>query len=408
MKTKIQNLLRPSGILVLLFLVFLFYVGYAALPVFVYNTLQIVQGKESPRSFIRQTNDQYETMLETGNEYPFLHSKDTYINLNGLMANLLGQPMMNNRLTLTNGHLTEVEPQAPDPETIRETAENLIRFHDLQTGKGGHFLFVLAPGQISKYENLLPAGYEDTTNATADTLLGLLKDADVPCLDLREQLHKDGISVTDAFFVTDHHWTPQTGLWAFGRILEKLESIRAISPVDARYTDPANYTFDTYENTFLGSSGRRTGIYYGGIDDSVFLRPNFHTDIQVRIPEREVDLRGRYEDVSYSPYGWPDFEKPDYFRSNSYGLYGWGDTGITHWRNENADQEEKFLLIGESFGNIPYSLMSLCFSSCDELDMRHYSDDFAAYYAAYAPDTVILEVNIGMTISENTIFPYPG
>jgi hypothetical protein len=178
--------------------------------------------------------------------------------------------------------------------------------------------------------------------------------------------------------------------------------------VDARYTDPANYTFDTYKNTFLGSSGRRTGIYYAGIDDSVFLRPNFHTDIQVRIPEREVDLRGRYEDVSYSPYGWPDFEKPDYFRSNSYGLYGWGDTGITHWRNENAAQEEKFLLIGESFGNIPYSLMSLCFSSCDELDMRHYSDDFDAYYAAYQPDTVILEVNIGMAVSENTTFPYPG
>ena len=103
-----------------------------------------------------------------------------------------------------------------------------------------------------------------------------------------------------------------------------------------------------------------------------------------------------------------NYQDPDFYLENSYGLYGWGDNPITHWRNNQAPQQEKFLLVGESFGNIPFSLMSLPFSSCDEVDRRYFTEDFIAYYEEYAPDTVIIEVNVDMTISENTTFAYPG
>ena len=91
----------------------------------------------------------------------------------------------------------------------------------------------------------------------------LLEEAGVPYLDLREEMQAEGISVTDAFYTTDHHWKPQTGLWAFGKILEKLETTGAIPSVDPVYTDPGNYSFEIHENTFLGSSGKRTGIHCG-------------------------------------------------------------------------------------------------------------------------------------------------
>ena len=48
MKTKIQNLLRPSGILVLLFLVFIFYVGLASFPDVVSRTQGILKGQGKP------------------------------------------------------------------------------------------------------------------------------------------------------------------------------------------------------------------------------------------------------------------------------------------------------------------------------------------------------------------------
>ena len=97
-------------------------------------------------------------------ELPLLLDKGSYIDLNGLMANLLGQPMMNDRVTLKNGHLDSPQSDAPDPEEIRNAADNIIRFRDVHADNGGDFLFVVVPRQLSKYEDLLPTGYSDTNN----------------------------------------------------------------------------------------------------------------------------------------------------------------------------------------------------------------------------------------------------
>lgn len=408
LKRLFQSKIKPSSvhILAVIFVCFIFYVGLVPFSQFTGLTKQVLQGQLSPRDYIKQTNDQYDHMLETFADYKLLQNKGTYINLNGLMAKLLRQPMVNNQLLLKNGHLASVTSKSPDPEEIRQAADHIIRFHDDHSASGGRFLFVMVPSQVSKYEDLLPAGFCDTANDTADQFLALLDEAGVPYLDLREELHEDGISITDAYFATDHHWTPQTGFWAYGKILKKMEQMDIIGPVDSFYTDPSNYRFETYSDSFLGSSGRRTGIYFAGLDDSILIRPNFETDISIRIPKRNLELRGRYEDVSYSNDVQYDYDHPDFYQENLYGLYGWGDTPITHWRNEQAPEEGRFLLIGESFGNIPFGLMSIYLSSCDEVDLRHFTDDFPGYYRDYDPDTVIVEINITAVLSEFTEFTY--
>lgn len=408
MQTLLKKLrkIHPGNILAVLFLFFITLVGSSCLPEVIYEAGNCLYWETGIPEFIRRIDaycDEPLTFDQTQN--PLLNN-GTYINLNGLIAKILQQPELNERVMLKNGHLSHVISDSADPEDIRKAADNIIRFHNAHTHSGGKFLFVMVSSQISKYEDLLPDGYTDTTNETADNFLALLEEAGVPYLDLREEMYKEGISVTDAYYTTDHHWKPQTGFWAYRKILDKLTQMKAIDSVDPFYTDPENFTFETYENTFLGSSGKRTGIYYAGLDDSILIRPNFETDIAITIPERELELQGRYEDVCYNTEAVHNYENPNFYLENSYGLYGWGDTQITHWRNEKAPQQGKFLLIGESFGNIPFSLMSICFSSCDELDMRHYEEEFAAYYEEYAPDTVIVEVNVDMTISQFTSFSY--
>lgn len=408
LKERFKIRIRPVHVLAVFFLGFMVYVGLAVLPQFLIHTGQTMQVESSTRNYIKQTNDLYAGMLETEQEYPLLQNKGTYINLNGLMANSLGQPLMNDRVKLKNGHLASVAPEHSDPESIRKAAENIIRFHDTHTAGGGNFLFVMVPSQISKYEDLLPPGYTDTTNADADAFLALLDDAGVPYLDLREELQNDGISVTDAYYVTDHHWTPQTGFWAYQKMVSKLEQMGAIAPVDPFYTDPENFTFETHPDSFLGSSGKRTGKYYAGVDDSVLILPNFDTDIHITVPKRNLEVQGRFEDVAYNTDVKYDYTNPDFFEDNFYGLYGWGDNPITHWRNETAPYNHKFLMIGESFGNVPFCLMSILFDSCDEMDMRHFEDDFPDYYAGYQPETVILEFSIRSILSEFTDDVYLG
>lgn len=396
---------KPAHILTLFFLAFCLYVGSAALPQLIYHT-KCALGAQTFPEYIDTIDSQYHGMLETSNAVPTLHDKGTYINLNGFMANLLGQPSMNDRVKMKNGHLTSLVTTSPDRRTLEGIAANLASLAAHQAQKGGHFLFVLAPSQVSKYEDLLPAGYTDTTNETADRLLQLLQEHGVDYLDLRESMQEEGLTIAQTHYVTDHHWTPQTGFWAYGKILEKLAQIGAIPPVDPFYTDPANFTFETHPGTFLGSSGKRTGQYFAGVDDSTFIIPNFETEISITVPERNLALTGPFQTVAWNTEVPVDYENPDYFSDNVYGLYGWGDTKLTQWRNENAPQQAKFLLIGESFGNVPFCLMPLYIASCDEMDMRYYTEDFSSHYASFDPDTVILEVNVDQVPGQITTYPY--
>lgn len=406
MLRKLRNQIakiRSSHILAFLFLIYIFYLGTAPLPQLLTHTADALLYKYSP---VQSISKLYETMLETGSAQPLLKNKGTYINFNGLMANILDQPMMNERVTLRNGHLSSVVNWNPSQQDIENAADSLIRFRDSQAAAGGNFLFVLAPSQISKYEDLLPQGYTDNTNETADQFLSLLKASDVPFLDLREQMHRAGISVTEAFYNTDHHWLPETGFWAYTQILEKLHQMGAISAEYSFYTDQENFTFTHLPGTFLGSSGKRTGSYYAGTDDSIFIAPNFDTDISLTIPQRELALQGKYEDVCYNTDAVHNYGEPDYFNENSYGLFGWGDNPLAQWRNDSAVEQGRFLLIGDSFGNVPFSLLPLVLSSCDELDMRYYTEDFTAYYNDYRPDTVIVLVTVDMIFSNNITHPF--
>lgn len=398
--------IKAPYVLSFLFLVYIFFTGYGAFPQLLDNISQSLQWNYGPAMVIQILNDQYSGMLETDPRKTALQDKGTYINFNGLMAKLMKQPLMNKQVTLKNGHLASPKAEAADPSRIQSSADNLIRFHQKQVEAQGHFLFVIAPSQISKYEDLLPTGYTDSTNASADALLALLAEAGVHTLDLRECMQQEGIRTTEAFFATDHHWLPQTGFWAYTKILSKLTQMGAIRPVDQLYTDMENYMFETYPDTFLGSAGKRTGIYYAGIDDSIFLRPGFETKLELTVPARNLALQGPYEDISYNTDVVHNFTDPDFFNENMYGLYGWGDNPIAHWRNPNAPEQKRVLMIGESFGNIPFSLFPLVLSECDEIDPRHYDGDFQKYYAEFAPETVVFLITVGSVPSEITEYPY--
>ena len=396
--------LRPAHLLAAAFLLYIGFVALYPMEPLKNDTKSLLKGEISVSAYMDRIDEMYGGMLSTEQDQPLLQNKGTYINLNGAMAKLLGQPMMNERVKLKNGHLTSVVSWRHSQEDIVYTAQNITSLARTQEKNGGQFLFVLAPSQISKYEDLLPEGYTDTMNDTSDTLLSLLDQNSVAYLDLREALHKDQISNADAFFVTDHHWRPQTGFWAYTKILSALEESGAIASVDGFYTDSSHYDFVTYPNTFLGSSGKRTGICYAGVDDSIFIQPQFDTEITLTIPDRELELTGRYEEVCYNTDDPLNPDDPDYFQFNAYGLYGWGDNSLNRWRNENAPDNSKVMLIGDSFGNIPFSLMSIYFSDCDELDMRYYSEDFQRHYQDFQPDIVILEATLDQAVAENTCY----
>lgn len=407
MKEKLKKLVKninAAKITAIIFLIFIIYVGCAVFPSFVTNTGESMENEETLAEYIEKIDSRYADMLSTSLDYKFLQNKGPYINLNGMMANSMRQKKVNDVVKLDNGHLTSY---GTEKQEIDSAYNAMKKIYDRQLDHDGMLLVVLTPSQISKYEDFSPAGYnKDFSNENLDSFSEKLVKNGIPVLDLREKMNEQQISYDEAFYKTDHHWTAEMGFWAYAEILKKLSEMGEIRDVDSFYIDADNYEFKLYEDSFLGSSGKRTGKYFAGTDDFRVIVPKFDHNISVSIPTQDFEQTGRYENVSYR-YDMEAMDKMlkknDYYNINPYGLYGHGDTDLTHWRNPQAPEEASFMLIGDSFGNVPFSLMSLYAQKCDELDMRHFQGAFADVYAEAHPDIVIVTVTPTGILSKNVV-----
>lgn len=386
-----------------IFIFLIFYIGSATILSTVNNTINLIEDKDGNIvkrvvNYIKKVDDDYINMLDF--KKTFFKNKATYINLNGFMANAMGQVEMNKRVKLKNGHLTSIQGK----EKTKEAEKQIALLCDKQKEKDKDFLFVLAPKQTPKYEDILPIGFIDYSNHNGDKLLKSLTENDIPFVDLREEMIKDGIDHSEAFFKTDHHWKPETGFWAYTRIIDYLIKNHIIDNVDSKFTDKHQYDIDVYKDWFLGSSGKRTGKYYAGVDDFAIIKPKFDTFMKFEIDGSKVKNIGKFEEVTY------DYKrnKKDYFSSNPYGAYGHGDRGFIRYENNFAPINKRVLLIGDSFANSVYPFLSLVIKPCNQLDMRHYKGDFAVHYEEYNPDIIIVLISTNGVTNKNVTYDFFG
>ena len=401
---KILKRINASVIIAAIFMFFIVIVGSATIPTVLAQTGAALREPSTARTSAHLIKNAYSEMLTTDLNQSILTNRATYVNLNGYVARLLGQRYVNEVVKMNNGYLTQVCARVSNETSI----QRITSLYQKQKENGGAYLFVLAPTKNSKYEDLLPPDIKDEANANADDLVSGLRKNGVPVLDLRDELHTQGTSVGEAFNKTDHHWTAQTGFWAYVQIFRTLQNMGVVSDIPDNLLDANQFEFRIYQNSFLGSLGKRTGQYYAGVDDFCKIIPRFQTNISVKIPDANVDLTGRYEDVAYAE---ENFGGTDYFNQRSYSAYGYGNRAMVHWGSDVAPIKQRFLVYGDSFGNVPFSLFPLCVQTCDELDMRHFTENFAAYYEEFNPDVIVCLVNVQelSSDSENVLYDFfPG
>ncbi len=381
----------------LAFIMFILVIAGAALP----QASESVHEAVRASSALPETRDaldaSYRSMLSF--TAPSVLNRGSYINFNGLMASLLGQRRLNARVKLDNGHLLELTEQ----KDISLPSERITELYEKQREAEKAFLFVLAPSQAPKYEQIIPTGYADYSNENADHLVASLRERGVPVLDLRDAMHEAGISNADAFFASDHHWRPETGFWAHARIVSELTARGMIPAVEPLYTDIGNYDKEVYRELFLGSSGKRTGRFYVNPDDFTVITPRFDSFIATDVPSHGVHREGPFTE---SVLDWSQIASKNYFVQNAHSMYGCRGPDFASYRNQNAPIQQKVMWIGDSFNSAVVPFTSLVFSSVDDLDMRKYADDFAAYYDRYQPDIVLLMINAAYVNDGNVTYNF--
>jgi hypothetical protein len=397
--------INHTHVLTAFFLVVVFTICFASFIWVMGNITNILENEnEESQRDVKELSvaviDELRSILAFRSRFPT--DREDYINLNGFMARVIGQRYMNQRVRLDNGHLAHVARGMKHDISI--AAQQISRLYEEQTERDKDFLFVLAPTQVPNHEDILPVGFEYYSHLNSDELLYALRSNNVPVLDLRDELVKDGICYTEAFFKTDHHWTPETGFWAYVKITEHLVQSGVIEPVAPGYTDINEFNVNVYESWFLGSAGERTGKYFAGVDDFSVIFPKFETRMSVEIPSISISKQGDFSVVGYNH----DELYYDLFNANPFRAYGHGWLDHKHYGNELAPTDIKVSFIGDSFSNVPALFLSLIAKYLDDIDMRYYKGNFEEYYNDFDPDVIILMVYANNTTDDNTTYEFFG
>jgi hypothetical protein len=350
--------------------------------------MKFVQGKKD----FRQTTK----IIATNYASKQLKHKNSFINLNGLIARLTGRRICNEVLLLKGNTLSYAKIEKNN--NLGKYLEKTIELANFSKNLNIPFIYVAAPYKVSTSKDNIPKGTADFANENMDIFLKGLSDANVDSLDLRPFLSSNSKQVNKYFYRTDHHWNPDGAFVALQNIMSKIEMLhfeKNKGEFDKKFTNSKLWKRHEKKEWFLGSHGKRVGKWFAGTDSLIYYTPRFLTKMSLAVPYhrqiRECDFyKGGFVDTNIRNIY---IQNKDYFEHNAYCVYIGGDYPIVHHRNVNAPNKMKVLVIKDSFVLPLQAFMSTEFSELDVIDPRHYKASTIAEYIYWTKPDLVLMVN---------------
>lgn len=251
-----------------------------------------------------------------------------------------------------------------------EAAENkTLQLYNVCKQSGAQFLYVSYPSKASYKDSFAEYGLDGNNYEMRTTFLRGLDEKKIPILNIGEQLQKDGYSIKDIFYKTDHHWKTPMGLYAANSIVNFLNKNFGYS-LDQNALQKDRFTYTTYPNLWLGETGRScSATWTGSLDDFIEIRPTYETEFVFGKYGEETTKKGNFSlFIDDSGYG----KTEDLYTYSAHYSYQ-GDESLTTIHNEYAPQK-KILIIKDSFSAVVIPFLSLTASDLIVWDMRDQSD----------------------------------
>ncbi|MBR2823836.1 MAG: hypothetical protein IKE24_09135 [Clostridia bacterium] len=319
-----------------------------------------------------------------------LRGKDELLTLNGGFARAEGRTEYNKIQTMTNGMLTAVIEEMPD---VSPFADNVSHLHRFLERRGIPFLFILAPYKEPVDENLLPPGVTDWTNDIGDEAVRMLRERNVPVLDLRETMSRTREQIETYFYRTDHHWNAEGAFYAYQQIME---AIRARFPdTKTTFADGSLWEKTVLPDWWLGSHGKRVGPLYAGVDDLDYYLPAFETEM-ARYSTGIWAYKGDFRKANIREWF---LQTSDYMRMDHYQRYLGGGYPLTLHRNQRAENQLNLLIYRDSFMLPVECFLSTEFTSVEVLDPREYGAMSEMDYVRLNPPDLVLMMNYPGTLA---------
>lgn len=342
-------------------------------------------------SFVQKSQAVFESVKEKIDYYTthLISWRMNFVELNAAFNKTIGMKMISGSssvVVMSNEYLTYTTIQVD----VSEYAKNLIEFERSLSEKNIDFLYVQAPSKEDKYDNQLPAGIADYNNINADNLLQTIEASPINYLDLREAIKDQKIDFYSSFFKTDHHWKPETGLWAASETIKKLNDLGYTS-IDEALCDKQNFDVEVFEDYCFGSQGKKVSLSFADPENISVITPKNKTQFTVNYYNLEDPIkRGSFKDTMMN---MSVFDKKDYYNVSTYASYLYGVRPLVSIENETVSSGKKVLFLADSFAlcSVPY--LSMGVKHVDLINLNYFSGSVSSFIEKNQPDIVVVFYN---------------
>lgn len=290
-----------------------------------------------------------------------------------------------NLISDSNGNLVFLQPDGRMMEerqykSVDEEITNINNFAEWLQHNGIEYIYVNVPSPVDpeNESDIIEEGYEEYTNQMADELLEGLDKAGINYLDIRQLMKTQGISYTDSFFQYDHHWLPQTGLWAAGEISKCINEYENLT-TDDNFFDIGNYDVKTSVEKHLGSFGNIVTSAYADKTPIDLLYPKFHTNIRKIIYNYGIDITDEFKEVMYCMWKYP-----------SYSTYNHGRQPLKKYVNTDESAANiNILLLTDSYSLVVSPFLACSYTNIDEIELRKFDGSLEMFVKENNYDLVI-------------------
>ncbi len=244
--------------------------------------------------------------------------------------------------------------------------------------------YVVPPSRFSKAD-MLYDGVFNFENDLQDSIVSNLTARSGDILDLRKKMESAEIDPHEAFFATDHHFTPETGLWAAQVLAEHLLNRWQI-PLDLEALDDSRFRARVYPRHFLGSMGKRRTLARCEPDDISMLGTTAPVDFELLIPDKKVHARGNAKSL----IRWDRLRRGSLYWESPYTAYLWSDNPLVTVRNHTCTNGVRLLLVSDSIDNATVPQLACAASEIVTIDLRYFRPSLATFLARNRFDAVVL------------------
>ena len=255
--------------------------------------------------------------------------------------------------------------------------------------QGTRLICVIPPSKVDPVKDTQISGHVDFSNRNKDLLVQQLTEKNIAYIDLRRNVREDGLDTHGLFFGTDHHWKPETGLWASAQIADYLNQ-SAQADLDISLFAADRYEHMVLKDWFLGSNGKKVTLARTAPDDFTVLYPRYDTEMNLKIPSRGIDQSGDFT-ITYDAR---QVETKDLMNLDPYAAYGYGNNPLAQYRNLKDSSDLKILMLKDSYGNVVAPFLAQAVSQLDALDLRLFTGSVQSYIRETEPDVVIVLYNL--------------